>query len=251
MAGRSYFLTLVLLLLTVITNAQFKKGMRMVGSSVGSALFNSGSSDISSPQVTGTTSSKITNYNVSVNPLMGWFISENTVAGTTLNINPFGDKTTFEQNNTTYKSDKSTRYNIGAGGFVRSYFGQSKDLRPFVQASLNAGFSNLTTEGFLYHSSGSPTYKETYSGKSSGGFFLNASFTGGFTKMVSEYTGLDFFVGYTFSKNDFSFKKTTLYYVSSSDTNPSTGTDNTTTKYTNHGFVLGVGFQVFLAGKKK
>lgn len=250
MRGKSMFLAFSLLILNAVANAQFKKGMRMVGTSIGSVLFNSGSSDISSPQVVNSTASKNTNYNISITPSLGWFLSDQTAVGALLNINPSGDKTTYEQNGTTYKSDKSNRYNIGAGGFARTYFGQSQSLRPFAQATINAGFSNLKTEGFFYHTVGSPTYKETYTGNSSGGFFLNATFLGGFTKMVGDFTGLDFFVGYIFSKNNFSFKKTTLYYVSSTDTNPSTGTDNTTTKFTNNGFTLGVAFQIFLKEKR-
>ena len=251
MSIKSFFLAFALSLSAIVTNAQFKKGMRMVGTSIGSILFNSGNSDITSPQVANSTASKNTNYNISITPSLGWFLSDQTAAGALLNINPSGDKTTYEQNGTTYKSDKSNRYNIGAGGFVRTYLGQPQNLRPFAQATINAGFSDLKTEGFYYYTAGSPTYKETYTGKSSGGFFLNATFLGGFTKMINEFTGLDFFVGYTFSKNNFSFKKTTLYYVSSTDTNPSTGIDNTTTKYTNNGFTLGVAFQIFLKEKKK
>jgi hypothetical protein len=243
-------LTSVLLLSGILAHAQFKKGMRLAGSSIATVTYNSGSSNITSGTITGTTS-KITNYNISILPLMGWFITDNTAVGATLNINPSGDKTTFEQNNSTYKSDKSTRYNIGAGGFVRNYLGQAKNFRAFLQANLNAGFSTLKTEGYYYYASGSPTYKDTYTGKSSGGFFLNATLTGGFTKMLSETTGLDFYAGYNFSINNFSFTKTTFYYLSSTDNNPSRGIDNTTTKFTNNGFILGVGFQVFLKEKKK
>src|SRR5262245_38675218 len=128
--------------------AQFKKADRMVGASIGSIVFNSGTSDITVSSI-GSNESKIMNYNFSINTLMCWFISEHTVVGATLNINPFGNKTTYEQNGSTYQSDKSNSYNIGLGGFVRHYLNHKAALIPFGQLGLNAGLSNLKTEGFF------------------------------------------------------------------------------------------------------
>lgn len=229
--------------------AQFSKGDKMVGASVASLLFNSGSSDITVEGI-GSNTSKVTGYSINISPSMGWFLNENTAAGFTLTINPGSDKTTYEQNGSTYQSDKTSRYNLGAGGFVRNYFGASKKMRPYGQASINVGASSLKADGFFYYNTGNPLYKQTYDGKSSGGFFLNAALTGGFTKMLSETTGLDFYLGYNFSVNNYTFKKTTLYYTSATDTNPSRGVNNTTTKFTNNGVIAGVGFQIFIKGKK-
>jgi hypothetical protein len=69
--------------------------------------------------------------------------------------------------------------------------------------------------------------------------------------MMGENAGLDIFIGYNYSYNKNTFKRTTLYYLTSTDTNPSSGKNETTTKFTNNGFVLGVGFQIFLNDKKK
>jgi hypothetical protein len=229
--------------------AQFSKGDKMVGASVASLLFNSGSSDITVESI-GSNTSKVTGYSINISPSIGWFLNENTAAGFTLTINPGSDKTTYEQNGSTYQSDKASRYNLGAGGFVRNYFGDAKKMKPYGQASINVGTSSLKTDGFFYYNTGNPLYKQTYDGKSSGGFFLNAALTGGFTKMLSETTGLDFYLGYNFSVNNYTFKKTILYYTSATDTNPSRGVNNTTTKFTNNGVIAGVGFQVFIKGKK-
>ena len=58
-----------------------------------------------------------------LHPSIGWFISDKTaVVGVPLNINPNGQKTTYEENGSTYQSDKSNGFNIGLGGFVRNYF---------------------------------------------------------------------------------------------------------------------------------
>lgn len=246
MSSKSLFSALALSLLTIVTNAQFKKGMRIVGTNIGSVLFNSGSADITVTSI-GSNTSKITNYNVSINPMLGWFISDKTVVGATLNINPNGQKTTYEQGGTTYQSDKSHGYNIGAGGFVRNYFNGKNSMMPFGQISLNGGLSNLKTEGFFYGS----TYKQTYTGNSNGGAFVNASFTLGFTKMLGENVGLDLYAGYIFSYNKNTFKKTTLKDVGNNGTIDERAENETITKFTNHGFTLGLGFQVFLNGKKK
>lgn len=248
MQRRILFLATLFLSVTY-ADGQFKQGDKMIGTSVGTIFFNSGNSDISVANI-GTNTSKITSYGVTVNPSYGWFVSDNTVIGATLNINPNGQKTTYEQNGSTYQSDESNGFNIGAGGFVRNYFPGSGSLLPFAQASINGGLSNLKTEGFFYYAAGSPLHKYTYSGSSSGGVFVNTTLTGGLTKMVGENAGLDFYIGYNFSYNKNTFNKTTRYYLSSNDNNPSTGENETTTKFTNHGFTIGVGFQVFLRGKK-
>ena len=110
--------------------------------------------------------------------------------------------------------------------------------------------SSLKTEGFFYGGSGASAYKISYDGDGSGGFFANASLQGGFTKMTGENAGLDFFIGYTYGYNKNVFDKTTLRDNGNDGTIDETLKNKTTTKFTNHGFFLGVGFQVFLRKKK-
>jgi hypothetical protein len=240
----------VSMVLTGLTiQAQFSKGDRMVGASVGSILYNSGTADITVAQI-GNNSSKVTSFNVSLTPSMGWFISSNTAVGAVLNINPTGNKTTYEQNGSTYQSDKSTTFNIGLGGFVRHYLNHSGSLMPFGQFGVNMGFSTLKTEGFFYGGSGPTAYKTTYDGSSNGGFFVNATVQGGLTKMVGENAGLDFYIGYNYAHNNYTFKRTTTRDNGNDGSIDETGTQESTTKFTNHGFLLGVGFQVFIRKKK-
>lgn len=230
-------------------NAQFNKGDRMVGATVASVIYNSGSADITVDQI-GNNTSKITSYNLSVNPSLGWFLSETTVAGASININPAGNKTTYEQNGTTYQSDKSNNFNIGLGGFVRHYLKSGGSVLPFGQFGFNLGISSLKTEGFLYIGSAPNVVKSTYDGSSSGGFFANASLQAGFTKMTGENAGLDFFIGYVYGYSKNTFNRTTLRDTGNDGTIDETLKNETTSKYTNHGFLLGVGFQVFLRKKK-
>jgi hypothetical protein len=236
-------------LVSATLNAQFKKGDKMAGASVGSVFFNSGTADITVATIGGTTS-KISRYGVNITPSLGWFISDQTAAGFTFNLNPTGDKTTYETGGSTYQKDKSTNFNIGLGGFARHYFGTASSLIPFGQLSLNAGLSNTKTDGFFYGGTGPGAYKETYEGKSSGGLFLNGTFTAGFTKMMNEYTGLDFYIGYNFSYNKNVFTRTILRDNDNDGSFDERKENETTTKFTNHGVLLGIGFQVFLKGKK-
>lgn len=221
----------------------------MLGASVASLIFNSGTSDITVASV-GSSSSKITSYNVVINPSMGWFLSDKTVVGVNLDLNPSGNKTTYEQSGTTFQSDKSTSYNLGFGLFARQYL-KGNDFLPFGQISINGGFSNLKTDGFFYGGSGATAYKITYNGNSTGGGFFNAAFSAGLTKMLNQNAGLDIFVGYTYSNNKNTFKKTTLRDDGNNGSIEERLENNTTTKFTNNGFLAGIAFQIFLKGKKK
>jgi hypothetical protein len=193
---------------------------------------------------------KTSNFGVSISPSLGWFLSDKTAVGATLNINPTSQKTTYESSGSTYQKDENKSFNIGIGGFIRNYFGGSGSFLPFGQFGLNAGISNSSANGFFYGGSGSSAYKETYDGKSTGGFFINSSINIGLTKMVGEMTGLDFFAGYNFSYNNNKYKTTRLRDEGNNGSVETRGESETETSFTNHGFVLGVGFQVFLRGKK-
>jgi outer membrane protein W len=231
-------------------SAQIKKGTRIIGASIGNVVVNSGTADVTVDQI-GSSTSKITGYNISINPSIGWFISDNTAVGASFNINPVSNKNTYEENGSTFQSDKSSNFNFGLGGFVRHYLKNTGTLLPFGQLGLNAGISNLNTEGFFYGGTGPTVYKTSYDGSSNGGFFFNSTFQAGVTKMLNDHTGLDFYVGYNFSYNKNEFKKTTLRDDGNDGSIDSRGENNTTTKFTNHGFVVGVGFQIFLQKKDK
>lgn len=237
----------IFLSLSLAGSAQFHKGERMAGASVASVVYNNGNADVTVTSI-GDNTSKNTNFNFSITPSMAWFLSEHTAVGGIVNINPNGSTVSYGQNGSTYQKDKQNAFNVGIGGFVRHYFGGSSSWLPFVQPGFNVGISNLKTDGFYYYTSGTPYYKTTYSGKSTGGFFANGTLTAGLTKKLSELIGLDLYLGYTYSYSKNTFKKTTLYYLTNTSSPSSTGTSEVTTKFTNHGFMLGIGFQVFLKG---
>lgn len=232
-------------MLTCNSFAQFSKGDRMAGASLATLIYNSGSTDSKVDQI-GSSKSISKSYNINISPTLGWFLSEKTAVGGSLILNPSGSKITYEQNNTTFQSDQNNRFDIGLGGFARHYLGKSGNLLPFGQFGFNLGISSLKTEGFFYGGSGSSAYKTSYEGSSSGGFFTNASLQGGFTRMMGQNAGLDMYIGYTYGYNKNTFDRTTLRDNGNDGTVDETLRNETTTKFTNHGFYLGLGFQVFL-----
>jgi hypothetical protein len=206
----------------------------MVGASVASLFFNSGTSDQTITFI-GSTTGKVTGYGVNITPSLGWFISDNTAVGFTLALSPNGEKVTFEENGSTFQKDKFTNFNVGIGGFARNYFRSSGSFLPFGQAGFDAGISSRKTDGFFYGGSAPATYKKTYDGKSSGGFFAD----------------LDLYVGYNYAYNKNTMNLTTLRDDLIDGSIDETAKSETVTKYTNHRFILGVGFQVFLEKRKK
>jgi hypothetical protein len=245
---KKYVILVIMILPAFVARAQFSKGDKMVGASVGSIFFNSGSSDVSFPQTRGYSSTS-SSYGLRIEPAFGWFITDKTVIGASVNINPGGQKISYQDLGTTFQEDKSTNFNIGVGGFARNYFGAPGNFRMFGQFGFNAGINSGTTEGFRYYTA-SPNYKISYDGKSSGGFFANAILQLGLTKMVGDHTGLDLYIGYNYSYNKNTFKTTTLTDLNLDGSIDSRGENEPTTKFTNHGLIIGVGFQIFLKGKK-
>jgi hypothetical protein len=234
--------------MSVISNAQFKKGDRMVGSSISSLFYNSGSSDVTFPMFNGY-KSKSSSYGFRLEPSVGWFISENAAVGGSININPTGQKVRYEDAGTTFQEDKSNNFNIGLGAFARYYISDGDAFMPYGQFGFNLGISSVNTEGFRFFDS-TPDYVTRYEGKSSGGFFANAAFQLGLTRMLGENAGLDLFAGYTYSYNKNTFKTTTTTDIGLDGSIETTAVSEPTSKYTNHGFIIGAGIQVFLRKKK-
>jgi hypothetical protein len=93
-------------------------------------------------------------------------------------------------------------------------------------------------------------YVDRYSYKSSGDLFANAGLSAGISRFVSARTAIDFYVGYKFAYT--SSHTTGTFSRDYSD--PTTGDlslkPDYDEKFTNHGVMLGIGFQVFIEKKK-
>ena len=244
-----FFLFFTAIFIQPAAHAQFARGDKMVGASLASVFANSGSSTVSFEGFSGYTA-KTSSYGIRIEPAVGWFISDKTAVGFTLNVNPTGRKERYSDAGATFQEDISRTFTIGAGIFIRNYFSSGSTWMPFGQAGINGGISSTNTEGFRFYSVPADS-KVMYDGESSGSPFVNASLQAGLTRMMGENAGLDFFIGYTYSYN-----KNTMTTVTTTDLDLDgdidlTSTNEPTTKNTNHGFFAGVGFQIFLRGNKK
>jgi len=120
------------------------------------------------------------------------------------------------------------------------------NLLPFGHLNLNFGTGSTKSDGFTFIGND----KYTYKGNSSGDSYMNAGVNFGFTKMFGNNIGLDFFAGYNYSRTKNTFKKTTLVDFNNNGSVDQTSISEPTTKFSNHGGLIGVSFQVFLDKKK-
>lgn len=231
-----------------MSHAQFQKGMRMAGVSIGTVSYNSGKADYTYPSPTIGYTRNTNDFGLSLSPNYGWFITPNTVIGASLNV-AYKHSKIFDEdagNGNTFNKDESNSFSIGVGGFARNYFSTSGKFYPFAQFGFNFGIGSADQKGFYFKGSD----KYTYNGKASGSFFANTGLALGLTKLLNKHTGLDFSIGYNFSYSKNSFKTTTLIDLTNNGTVDQTNISEPTQKFTNHGVSFSVGFQIFLEGKK-
>ena len=236
------------LLMAMMMNAQFKKGDKMVGASVGSMFYDHSSSDLSNTLGSSTTGTD--HFGVAITPSLGWFINENVVIGIAPSVSYDKQKQLGKSSNgNTYLKDESNHFGINIGGFTRYYFkGSSDKLRFFGQYNLSLGLGGGKDEGFEYERTG--IYVERYNRKSSGDFMANTGISAGLSKFLGHYTALDFYIGYNFSYTKSNPSGSTMTDYTDPGTPDTTVKVDYDQKITTHNIVLGVGFQVFLEKKK-
>jgi len=133
---------------------------------------------------------------------------------------------------------------------TRYYFsGNTTMTRFFGQYDLSLGLSGSKSEGFQYETLG--IYVDRYNRKSSGDFMANTGLTFGLSKFLTKHTSLDFYLGYTFSYINSNPTGTSFRDYSDPGTGDVTQKIDYEQKFTGHGIVLGVGFQIFLEKNKK
>ncbi len=231
----------LLLLSATTAGAQFTKGTRTVGINVSSIGYSNLTSTFEPTNGGVTGSSGNNNFNVSITPSMGWFLSENVLIGGNLNINFSGAK--YTEGN--YLESNANTFTGGVGGFGRYYFGKS-GFMPYAQASLGIAFGSGTEK----LSANYANYTTKGDGKKGGILAFNGGVGLGITKMLSKHTGLDIGLGYSFSSVSYkySFEENRQY------TNPSSSELlKTNYKYNGitHGGTASVGFLIFLDPKTK
>jgi hypothetical protein len=235
----------------IITNvyAQFEKGSRMAGATIGSAVFSSGTTDYSGPNQF-PSSLTSTNIGLSLSPSIGWFINNRTAVGTSLLLNYSKQKYRRSSGGITDKKDNIQNTDFGLGGYIRYYISASSSIKPFAHIYLNAGSGSTKTDGVYYSSTGSFTNKSSYEGKSSGRFFANAGINGGITKMFNPHTGLDVYVGYGYSNSQFTTTTTSNADYGDPSTPDTKSQYEIKQNFSGNALNIGIGLQVFFpAGK--
>lgn len=227
--------------------AQFSKGMRMPGITLGSAFFHSGSAEYT-PANTNTAgyTSNTNKTGFSLSPALGWFVANDLVVGGQLIGGYTYDKNVDEQNNVTFRKNIYRTFDLGLGIWTRKYFLTGKTFLPFGQLNISGGTGSSKSEGFMY----ATDYKETYNGRSSGDFFANAGISSGVTKMINDHAGIDIYAGYLYSYRKNTFKTNSERDVDFNGSIDEQGVDEMTTKKKDNGFMIGVAFQLFF-GKRK
>src|SRR5262245_42763140 len=114
-------LVILLMICGVSLKAQFKKGDKMVGASVGALFFNNESTDLTSD--VGTTNTSSDKYGFTINPSIGWFVTDNLAVGVTPVFDYTHQKTVgTSSNGSTFLKNENNQYAFGLGGFGRYYF---------------------------------------------------------------------------------------------------------------------------------
>jgi hypothetical protein len=236
------------LFISITINAQFQKGDKIVGASVGSAFFNNESRDLSTSISNSALSND--NFGITLNPLIGWFINDNVAIGIMPAIGYNKQKQLGKTSSgSTYLKDESNQYNFSIGGLARYYFkGNSTTLRFFGQYDLSLGISGSKSEGFEYEKLG--VYVDRYNQKSSGDFLAKTGLAFGVSKFITHHTSLDFYIGYKFTYIKSNPTGTSAREYSDPGTPDETQSIDYDQKLTGNNLVLGVGFQIFLEKKK-
>ena len=230
---------------TLKTQAQFKPGTLMLGSTIGTSAYSNANADYSydngQAKTTGTNT-----YTFSLGPQLGVFISARIVLGGTLSCNlstSHSSTTTTNTNNTqTGSISNSTTTTVSFGPFLRYYFaGVPAKNWFYLQANAAAGTGSGTSSGSSY----TTTTIGSTDGKVSDIFTWNAAGSIGMTHFFDKHVGMDIALGYSYAHNH------NYNIVQSNTTNKVTGAFSTSSNnYTlnagTNGMTLGVGFHWFL-----
>ena len=221
----------------------------MVGVSIGSIFSNNSNTDYTSSTGTSTTSDN--DYGISINPSLGWFVSENLAVGISPTVG-YTKKKQLGKSSTgsTYLKDETSDYSFGLGGFTRYYFeSKNPSLKFFGQYNLSFGLSGSKSDGFAYETLG--IYVDRYNRKSSGDLFVNTGLAFGISKFLSNHTSLDFYVGYNYSYTKSNPTGTSVRDYSDPSTGDITQKVDYDQKVTGNNLVIGVGYQIFIPKMNK
>ncbi len=231
-----------LALLTAFTmQAQNKKGNLLAGVNFGGSGISFGNSETSYSYIPSTLfKQKNNSFSLSINPNIGFYISDNFVVGGNITINPYTYK--YDNSNTGSTTTSQSKYHaiyLGIGPYGRFYFGDNKGKgMPFLQVNTGINF----VPGYKYDyttSTGSNDYTEKYNSYTS----WNAEAQLGYEHFINEIIGIQYALGYSYRYYKYT---TSVDFVSSGLTDYASSYKN------NSGSInFTVGLAIHLSCKKK
>lgn len=238
------FFTAAAFLLTlspVVTNAQFIKGNMFVEGGLGNLTVSNNKNTIE--QVDGTVSSRSKNKGFSIGafPRVGFLVTNNLAIGTTLGLNFFSNKVTYQDPITSadQSETKSSAFTLDFMPFVRYYFGKSMGTRFYGQVGggISVDLSRKYESKSLVGPSVSSKYNYTKKPLSVSGEAMV-----GLNHFISQNVAVNAALGYRYTSS----KETTTY-------TDIFGNTDTPEKYITKGGALlwNVGFTMFIPCKKK
>jgi hypothetical protein len=248
---RQQFMKMPILLATIFSfflvansQAQFKRGTLMVGTTIGSTAYSSANSDYD--YVDGETKSTGTNtYSFSVGPQIGVFLSPNFVLGGTFSFsltNSQVNSTTDDLSVTTGSKTNTTTSTFSLGPFMRYYFAGLPGKNWFyMQANGAVGSGSGSNSGNSYTASNTATTN----GSVSNILTWNAGGSFGLTHFFYKRIGMDIAIGYSYS-HVHNYDLNTTNTTSISTDKLTTTTNNYTLNTGTNGVTLSVGFHWFL-----
>src|SRR5258708_23978173 len=131
------FFPMIAMIICFQSFAQNKKGYCIVGTSIGSTGYSTGSSESSNSSSSTVTKTDNNSFYLSINPYMGKYVTDNIVVGAGLTLAPYSSKSTVTGS---YES-KFSYFLIQIGPFARFYFGDKNSKgSPFIQVNTGLNF---------------------------------------------------------------------------------------------------------------
>jgi hypothetical protein len=237
-------LTGSLLAIVFHASAQFQPGTLMVGSTLGTTAYTSGTSDYAYDNGNSrSTSNKA--FSLTAGPQLGVFVSSNVVIGGTISVTA----TNTRNNTSTVTSGvqgtndaTSTNYTVGFGPFVRVYFANQPANNLFymqIHGNLATGSGTSSGDG----ASPSSSYHST--GSVSNILNWNAGGSLGITHLFNKHVGMDIALGYLYSRSR-SDNANSTQTVNSNNGNTTTSSNNYTLTSPSNGINFTLGFHWFL-----
>ena len=225
------------------SQAQFKKGTLMVGTTVGSTSYSSANSDYDydNGQLRNTDTKT---FGFSVGPQLGIFFTRNMVVGATLSLSLTSTHTITNISNAgvnTGTDTKTTNTTLGIGPYLRYYFASQFSHNMFfaqVDGSVATGTGSTSGSGFT-----ATTTTET-SGSVSGIFNWNAGGSLGLEHFFDPRIGMDVAVGYHYTHAK-SQNRNTTNTTHDANSSVTTATNNYGLATGTNGLTLAAGFHWF------